>query len=210
MDCCPIASRRSGVTLDLRRLHQAGAGAPSVTVSSWPTVSRPNNSGMKAPIVTTTNMVPKNIVAEPVCGSIRKGASTPEKTRPVDSPKACPRPRSAVRELLGEVNPEGGRGRKRGETGHQRACDHHHRRVGSSSVGHHHQEKAGQRAGERIEYRPAPPDDLHQEAGETLSRYARGEDEGTYAKARGDGGALIDQSLWQQDRNHKKAVPQKT
>jgi hypothetical protein len=42
---------------------------------------------MKAPIVTTTNIVPKNIVGEPVYGAISKGASTPEKIRPVDSPK---------------------------------------------------------------------------------------------------------------------------
>ena len=46
------------------RCRQAGAGAPSVTVSSWPTVSRPNSSGMNAPTVTTTNIVRKNIAGE--------------------------------------------------------------------------------------------------------------------------------------------------
>ena len=40
--------------------------------------------------------VPKNIVGEPVYGSSRKGAITPATSRPHDSPKYCPRPRSAV------------------------------------------------------------------------------------------------------------------
>ncbi len=44
----------------------AYSGTVSVTVSSWPTVSRPSPNGMKAPIATTTRIVPKNIVAEPV------------------------------------------------------------------------------------------------------------------------------------------------
>jgi len=51
---------------------------------------------MKAPIATTTKIVPKKIVGEPVCGTIRSGAKTPAKGRPNDAPKGCPRPRSAV------------------------------------------------------------------------------------------------------------------
>ena len=38
-----------------------GSGTASVTISSWPMVSLPNSSGMQAPIVTTTAIVPKNI-----------------------------------------------------------------------------------------------------------------------------------------------------
>src|ERR1700732_112807 len=75
---------------------QASAGTASLTVSSWPTVSLPKSTGINAPIATTAKIVPKKIVAEPVCGSIRYGASTPANKRPVDSPKGCPRPRSAV------------------------------------------------------------------------------------------------------------------
>src|SRR6202166_1204222 len=73
-----------------------GSGAAPVTVSSWPTVSLPNSSGTQAPIATTTAIVPKNIVADPVYGSNRYGTRTPEKIRAVASPKKCPRPRSAV------------------------------------------------------------------------------------------------------------------
>jgi hypothetical protein len=69
----------------------AGTTSPSVTVSSCPTVSRPNASGMKAPIATTAKIVPKKIVAELVCGSIRNGASPPANNRPNDSLKMCPR-----------------------------------------------------------------------------------------------------------------------
>jgi hypothetical protein len=43
-----------------------GSGIASVTISSWPTVSLPNSTGAQAPIATTTAIVPKNIVAEPV------------------------------------------------------------------------------------------------------------------------------------------------
>jgi hypothetical protein len=47
-----------------RSPRQANAGAASVTVSSWPTVSRPKSSGIKLPIVTTTNIVLKKIAGE--------------------------------------------------------------------------------------------------------------------------------------------------
>jgi hypothetical protein len=50
----------------------------------------------KAPIDATTASEPKNIVGEPVYGSNMKGATTPATSRPHDSPKYCPRPRSAV------------------------------------------------------------------------------------------------------------------
>src|ERR1700722_3838298 len=56
---------------------QASAGTASLTSSSCPTVSLPKSTGINAPIATTAKIVPKKIVAEPVCGSIRKGASTP-------------------------------------------------------------------------------------------------------------------------------------
>src|SRR5215469_9657896 len=49
--------------------RKASAGLPAVTTSNWPTVSRPKSNGMKAPIATTTNIVPKKIVGEPVNGS---------------------------------------------------------------------------------------------------------------------------------------------
>jgi hypothetical protein len=49
----------------------ANAGAPSVTVSSWPTVSLPKSSGMKAPIDAAITIVPKKIVGEPMRGTIK-------------------------------------------------------------------------------------------------------------------------------------------
>ena len=48
------------------RTLQASAGTPSLTVSSWPTVSLPKANGIKAPIATTTRIVPKKIVGEAV------------------------------------------------------------------------------------------------------------------------------------------------
>src|SRR5690242_4358206 len=74
----------------VRAPTQASAGTASLTSSSWPTVSLPKSTGLNAPIATTAKIVPKKIVAEPVCGSIRNGASTPANKRPVDSPKGCP------------------------------------------------------------------------------------------------------------------------
>ena len=74
---------------------QASAGAPSVTVSSWPMVSRPNSTGMKAPTA-TTRIEPKKIVGDPVCGTIRAGTKPLAKSLPNDSPKICQRPRNAV------------------------------------------------------------------------------------------------------------------
>ena len=61
-----------------------------------PLADSPNSTGTKAPIDATSAKVPKNIVGEPVYGSSRKGAITPATSRPHDSPKYCPRPRSAV------------------------------------------------------------------------------------------------------------------
>ena len=49
---------------------------------------------MRAPIATTTKIVPKKIVGGVRCH--QNGASTPVKSWPVDSPKGCPRPRNAV------------------------------------------------------------------------------------------------------------------
>ena len=37
---------------------------------------------MRAPIATTTKIVPKKIVGDPTCGTIRNGASAPAKSRP--------------------------------------------------------------------------------------------------------------------------------
>ena len=83
----PLAALRLGCRL-LRadRVYaacRASAGLPAVTTSNWPTVSRPKSNGMKAPIATTISIAPKKIAGEPVYGSIKKGARTPAKTRPV-------------------------------------------------------------------------------------------------------------------------------
>ena len=137
-------------------------------------------------------------------GFHQEGRQHPGKDPPGRLAEGMSAPAQRRRELLGEVDPKGGRGRERREASHQRAGYHHRRRIGSCLVRHHHQEKTGQRAGKGVEYRPASADDLHQEAGETFSRYARSEDQRAYAKAQGDGGALIDQRLWQQDRKQKK------
>jgi hypothetical protein len=40
----------------------------------------------------------RSLKLEDLCGSIRKGASTPAKSRANDPPKMCPRPRSAAAE----------------------------------------------------------------------------------------------------------------
>src|SRR4051794_25975786 len=57
---------RSGGELALNggQRHAASLNSlvPSVTVSNWPTVSRPNSRGIIAPIATTTNIVPKKMV----------------------------------------------------------------------------------------------------------------------------------------------------
>jgi hypothetical protein len=60
---------------------------------------------MKAPIATTTNIVPKKIVGEAVCGTIRNGARTPAKSRPNDSPKGCLRNAAASAVSLYKITP---------------------------------------------------------------------------------------------------------
>src|SRR5271155_962432 len=57
----------------------------------------PYSTGIEAPTATTTTtFVPKNIDGDAVYGANRNGASTPANIRANDSPKKCPRPRSAV------------------------------------------------------------------------------------------------------------------
>ena len=125
---------------------------------------------MKAPIATTTKIVPKNIVAEPVYGSMRNGAKTPAKRRANDSPKNMQSaPAQRRRELLGQVHPGCGKRGQHGKAGDQRARDHHDRCVVPGLMRHQHQAETGKRSGERVGDRPAPPDDLHQIAGEGLA-----------------------------------------
>ncbi len=132
-------------------------GTVSVAISSWPTVSRPNSTGIKAPIATTARIVPKKIVAEPVCDNIKPGARTAAKSRPERVAENVPASAQCRRKLLGEVHANGGEGRQHGKTGDQPSRDHHHRRVLPRPVRHQHQEQAGKGTGERIGDRPPPP-----------------------------------------------------
>src|SRR6267378_3476848 len=104
-------------------MPQAGAGDPSVTVSSWPTVSRPNNSGMKAPIVTTAKYRAEKYRRGAGVRCHQEGRQHSGKDPPGRLAKGMSAPAQRSRELLGEVGPEGGRGRQRGEAGQQRARD---------------------------------------------------------------------------------------
>ena len=113
---------------------------------------------MKAPIATTTKIVPKKIVAEPVRFHHIRRQNAGEKpdgrfAEDVPSPAQC------RRELLGDIDPRGGEGGQHRKTGDQRAGDHDERLKSPRPMRHQHQEEAGERSGERIGDRPAPPDE---------------------------------------------------
>ncbi len=162
---------------------QASSGTPSLTVSSWPTVSLPNSTGTKAPIDATTTRVPKKIVGRAGVRLQQEGRQHAGDESPARLAKILPAPAQRRRELLGEVNPHGREGRQHGKAGDQRSGDEHDRRVMPRGMRHRHHQKAGKRSGEAISDRPPPPDDLHQEPGKALAGNARQEHQRAQPKA---------------------------
>src|SRR6516165_5900855 len=169
-----------------------GSGTGAVTISSWPMVSLPNSSGVQAPIVTTTAIVPKNIVADPVYGSNRKNS-------PGRFSEKVPASAQRGWKLLGEIDAHRRKGGQHGQSGNDRSGAHRDRCVVPGPMRHCHQRQAWNRAGETIGDRPSPPNDLHDEPDEELARNGHHEQQRAEPEAEGHRGALVDQRFRQQD-----------